>query len=64
MRIFKELSTSYATQENAIKAATKKLGEGWEANYRWFMVVTENGRFQVCIQGDLHLVHAGFCVVN
>jgi hypothetical protein len=72
MRIFSELSKSYKTQEMAITKARQTLDRAAAISLddlRWMMVVTENGRYQVCISprhgsDDFNLVHLGFCVIG
>jgi len=66
MRILSEVQKTYKTQENAIKAAEKKLGAEFmkENSNRWIVAVNPEGRFHVVFIGQdtIHLVFDGFGV--
>jgi len=66
MRLFTgNTITTYKTQENAIKAAQKKLGDTME-NQRWIVGVNSEGRFHIIFIGSeaFDILHDGFCVAG
>lgn len=63
MRLFNKIK-GYATQENAIKGASKFIDLN---TVNWIMTVTDEGRFQVAVKGaeHIHLAHTGkICVTD
>lgn len=63
MRMFNKVN-GYATQENAIKGASKFIDLN---TVNWIMTVNDEGRFQVCVKGAqyIHLAHTGkICVTD
>lgn len=63
MRMFNKFK-GYATQENAIKGASKHIDLN---TVNWLMTVTDEGRFKVCVKGAeyIQLAHTGkICVTD
>ena len=63
MRLFNDTVKSYKTEENAIKAVTRKNPELLD-KYRWLVSVNSEGRYTVVFIGTdtLDIMHAGFCI--
>lgn len=56
---------TYKTQDNAIKAARKVLGDKMDKQ-RWVMAVTSEDRYHLVFIGTdgFDLIHDGFCVAG
>ena len=65
MRMFTEVTKTYATQENAMRAARKFYGDNLD-QMRYLMAATPEGRFHLVFIGLDHFdaVHQGFCVAS
>lgn len=63
MRLFTEMTRTYKTQENALKAARKVYGDKLD-EMRYLISVTPEGRFHLVFIGYDYFqeIHRGFAV--
>ena len=65
MELFANVSRTYKTRDNAVKALAKVADM---TKVRWFIVAAPDGRFIPCVHvgngENMHLVHYGVCIVG
>ena len=70
MKLFDNISPTYATAANAEKKLRKVMGDTIDTNkVRWMIAVNSDGRFFPVVVHDTHhaplvLAHEGICVVG